>query len=49
MLKKVWLLSAALAGTFLLSGGCGWNLGAVFTKPIPRAIWLWLSEDLVTH
>lgn len=47
--KYFYLLAAVMSGACVFEG-CWWG-GApnVFQWGWPRAIWLWLSEDLVTH
>lgn len=50
--SKYFYLLAAFVGGSLLSGGClGGFPGAIFSSnnELARGLWLWLSEDLITH
>jgi hypothetical protein len=46
--SKYFYMLFLLASGASLFEGCGVP-GAVFDWGWPRAIWLWLSEDLITH
>ncbi len=47
-LTKLFYLSAAICSGMVFDG-CFGGLPNVYSWGWPRAIWLWLMEDLVTH
>jgi len=47
-ITKLSFLLAGLVGGFTMFDGC-FSAPNVFQWGWPRAVWLWLSEDLITH
>lgn len=49
--KYFYLLAALLGGSLFASGCLGGIPGAIFSpnNEFARGLWLWLSEDLITH
>jgi hypothetical protein len=50
IVKYFYLLGAMAGGACVFDGCFGLGgAGNIFSWGYPRAIWLWLSEDLITH